>query len=113
MKKLLLTTLLTGVLCSACSQLLLEPVAPDSPAVQEGQPLTKAGIEEPKVDYSAIRHYFQTNRRIILMRHVEYRDSMYVQTLTDEDMRNLHITETEKAFGADYVAKLNEMHKDQ
>ena len=37
------------------------------------------------------------------MRHVELRDSVYVQTLTKEDMINLHITPEEQAFGETFV----------
>ena len=35
--------------------------------------------------------------------------SMYVQTMTDEDMKDLSITEEEKSFSDAYVAVLNEL----
>lgn len=55
----------------------------------------------------------QRNHYLILMHHVELRDSVYVQTLTDADMQNLRITEAEKAFGEQYVVYLNELIKQQ
>ncbi len=36
-------------------------------------------------------------------------DSMYVQTMADEDMKGLSITEEEKSFSDAYVAVLNEL----
>ena len=45
------------------------------------------------------------------MRHVELRDTIYVQTLTEDDMTNLHITEEERSFGDAYVIQLNELLK--
>ena len=36
-------------------------------------------------------------------------DSMYVQTMADEDMKSLGVTEEEKSFSDAYVAVLNEL----
>lgn len=45
------------------------------------------------------------------MRHVDLLDTIYVQTLTGEDMAKLHITPAEQAFGEEYVVQLNELLK--
>ena len=113
MDKKQINMIIAGLLCVSCSQLLLEPAAPESPVLQEDRPLTKTGSSSPQTDYTSARHFFQTDHRIILMNHVELRDSAYVQTLTEEDMRNLHITESERAFCEGYVVQLNELLKEK
>lgn len=99
---------------SSCSQLLLEPAAPESNLVEAGAPATKAnGGKEANYDWSAARDHFQTSRRIILMHHVVYRDSAYVQTLSEEDMAAFGITDELKEFSRQYVVQLNEFKKQQ
>ena len=39
------------------------------------------------------------------------KDSVYVQTLTDDDMVNLKITDEERAFSNDYVVSMNELYR--
>ena len=39
------------------------------------------------------------------------KDSVYVQTLTDDDMVNLKITDEERAFSNNYVVSLNELYR--
>ena len=79
-----------------------------------GLPKTRAmSGEGNQIDEATVLHYYQTDHRMILMRHLELRDSVYVQTLTEEDMVNLHITQEEKAFGESYVVQLNEILKQQ
>ena len=93
--------------------LTLEPAEPLVCVVEDsGMPKTKAVVGEgEQLDEVAVLHYYQTNHRIMLIRHVELRDSLYVQTLTKEDMANLHITPAEQAFGEEYVVQLNELLK--
>ena len=62
-------------------------------------------------DQSAVQYYFQKNRRVILMHHVAYKDSAYVQTLSDDDMQSLGMTDEQKEFGSRYVVDLNEINK--
>lgn len=77
-----------------------------------GQPKTRAMAGEGnQIDEAAVLHYYQTDHRMILMRHVVLRDSVYVQTLTEEDMINLHITPEEQAFGEAFVLQLNDLLK--
>lgn len=102
------------VFCAmSCSPNLLEPARSDrSPKETEGRPLTKSTLgteEEVELDEGMLRHIAQTDHRLILMHHVEWRDSAYVQTLTAEDMECLKITAEEQAFGAAYVVRLNEL----
>ena len=66
-----------------------------------------------QADEAMLRYQAQTDHYLILMHHVERRDSMYVQTLTEEDMVNLSISESEKAFSDNYVVSLNELMKNQ
>ena len=47
------------------------------------------------------------------MHHVELRDSVYVQTLTEEDLESLGITRDEKSFGEKYVNELNKLLKSE
>lgn len=74
-----------------------------------GEPQTKTVTEEPEFELSSVRHYFQTNHRIILMHHVVLVDSVYVQTLTEADMSALQITDAERQFSNDYIIQLNEL----
>lgn len=78
-------------------------------------PMTRSALEspEPRADEAELRHIAQTDHYLIIMHHVEFRDSVFVQTLTDEDMVNLNITDAERAFSSNYVVSLNEMLKNQ
>ena len=60
-----------------------------------------------------VLHHFQTSHKSILIQHVEFRDSVYVQTLTEDDMQTFNMTEEERAFGDAFVVKLNELIKQQ
>ena len=102
------------LLLTSCSSLLLEPEAHESIPNEEGIPMTKSGaMKGPGYDLSAVRYYFQTNRRILLMHHVEYRDSAYVQTLSEDEMRAFGITNEQKEFGNRYVLELNQLNKNR
>lgn len=99
-------------LCSSsCSSMMLEPAISDNNIPEEGTPVTRSVVENQQTDPTAIRHYFQTNHKIILIHHIELRDSIYVQTLSEEDMDSLHITEEERAFSDYYLANLNTLLK--
>lgn len=102
------------LLLVSCSSLLLEPEAHENVLNEEGLPMTKSGaMKAADYDQSAVRYYFQTNRRILLMRHVEYRDSAYVQTLSEDEMRAFGITNEQKEFGNRYVVELNQLNKNR
>ena len=102
------------LLFSSCSQLLLEPAEPEIMQFEDGVPATKSAVGmDAKYDPSAMRYYFQTNRRVILMHHVVYRDSAYVQTLSDDEMKAFGITDEQKEFSRQYVVQLNEFKKQQ
>lgn len=104
---------LTMLVLASCSSMLLEQEAHESiPNEESSLPMTKSGmVKEADYDQSAVRYYFQTNRRILLMRHVEYRDSAYVQTLSEDEMRAFGITNEQKEFGNRYVVELNQINK--
>ena len=86
-----------------------EPVIGESPT---GRPQTKAATEVmQQPDEAAVLHYYQTDHRMILIHHVELRDTVYVQTLTEEDMQSFNMTEEERSFGEAYVVQLNELLK--
>lgn len=73
-------------------------------------PATRAASDpKQQVDESVQLHFFQTDHRMILMRHVEFRDSVFVQTLTEADMENFKITDAERESGEKYVVSLNEL----
>ena len=99
------------LLFSSCSQLLLEPAEPEIMPSEDGVPATKSAVGmDAKYDPSAMRYYFQTNRRVILMHHVVYKDSAYVQTLSDDEMKAFGITDEQKEFGNRYVVELNQVN---
>ena len=102
-----------ALLLLSCSPLMVESAAPESVPECLQRPATRAEIQEPQSDMSSRVHYFQTNHRIILMHHVELRDSVYVQTLTEEDLESLGITRDEKSFGEKYVNELNKLLKSE
>lgn len=101
-----------ALIVSSCSINLLEQ-AIDEPYSEAAEviPLTRSVVAEPELDEAILLHMAQTDHYIILMHHVEFRDSLYVQTLTSDDMLNLQITEEEQQFGHNYVVCLNEMIK--
>ena len=113
MKRINVTFLALSFLVMSCSPLLQEPIAPEAFLPEENMPLTRSGESSQPVDYSAVTHFFQTDHRMILVHHMEFRDSVYVQTLTPEDMISLRITEEERDFATQYVVKLNELLKYQ
>ncbi len=39
------------------------------------------------------------------------KEGVYVQSLTEQDMKELHITPEEQEFGNQYVVRLNELAK--
>ena len=91
---------------------------PAEPVVSEQlagkRPRTKSGgTSTPCSQLSAteVQHFFQTNHHSILIQHILLRDSVYVQTLTEDDLVNLNITEEERAFSDTCVAKLNSLLK--
>lgn len=103
---LILTALL---LLLSCSPLLLEPVFVEEVGNEHMPPTTKSVQPETEEDADLFRHKVQTNHYLILMHHVQLCDSVYVQTLTQEDMRNLKITAEEQEFSRQYVVQLNEL----
>ena len=100
-------------LVMSCSPLRQESLAPEMLFPEQDMPLTRSGEPSTQVDYSAITHFFQTDHKAMLIQHVERRDSVFVQTLTEEDMAALNITEDEQAFSNAYVVQLNELIKQQ
>ena len=79
-----------------------------------GAPMTKAiAGEGEQLDEAIVLNYYQTNHRMFLIRHVVLRDTVYVQTLTEDDMADLHITPAEKDFGNEFVVRMNELLKHQ
>ena len=110
------TTLIMALalmLFCCCSPVLLEPVLSETGLYGNGdQPMTKSDAGSNEVlDDAQLLHQAQTDHYIILMHHVEFKDSVYVQTLTDDDMVNLKITDEERAFSNDYVVSLNELYR--
>ena len=98
----------------SCSHKLMEPMMNEPYIGREtGLPATKTGASGSQQDEAELLSKAQRNHYLILMHHVELRDSVYVQTLTDTDMQNLKITEAEKAFGEQYVVFMNELIKQQ
>lgn len=111
------TTIISLFLLSSCSTLVLEPAEPMLEQTgREAVPITKGTGSQPvavQLDRMEVLHHFQTDHRSILIQHVERRDSVFVQTLTEEDMAALNITEDEQAFSNAYVVQLNELIKHQ
>lgn len=105
--------LVMSFLVMSCSPLRQESLDPDMLVPEQDTPLTRSGEPSLQADYSAVTHFFQTDHRMILIQHVERRDSMFVQSLTEEDMAALNITEDEQAFSNAYVVQLNELIKHQ
>ena len=107
MKTQLITILLFLSICS-CSQ--LKEVLQEPETVSEPLSIaTKAEVETPFVSEEIRLHFIQSSHIAMLIDGVALIDSMYVQTMTDEDMKGLSITEEEKSFSDAYVAVLNEL----
>lgn len=105
---------LTMLVLASCSSMLLEQEAHESIPNEESLPMTKSGmVKEADYDQSAVQYYFQTNRRVLLIHHVEYKDSTYVQTLSEDEMAAFGITDGQKEFGSRYVVELNQLNKNR
>ena len=102
--------LLFSVIIIACSQLSELIVQEPSEETASIVPMTKAGEQQPqRLNYYKALHYAQSNHITMIIKHVAFRDSVYVQTLTDEDYRTLDISQEEINFGNYYVATLNSL----
>ncbi len=107
MKTKFITTLFLISICS-CSQ--LKEVIQEPESVSEQLSIaTKAAVETPFVSEGMRQHFVQSSHIAMLIDGVALIDSLYVQTMTDEDMKGLSITEEEKSFSDAYVAVLNEL----
>lgn len=95
----------------SCSSLLLEPAFVEEVSRKQISPSTKSAQPETEEDADLFLYKTQTNHYLILMHHVQLCDSIYVQTLTQEDMENLKITDEEQEFSRLYVVQLNELTK--
>ena len=54
-----------------------------------------------------VLHYIQSDHITMLVNGVMLIDSIYVQALSDKDMSDLHISDSEKEFSCQYVEMLN------
>ena len=109
-----ITAILVLIIVASCSSLRLEPSEAEvlSGRAQTSLPLTRSQGGQPEQDRSQITHFFQTNHYIMLMNHVTLnKEGVYVQSLTEQDMKELHITPEEQEFGNQYVVRLNELAK--
>ena len=107
MKTKFITTLFLISICS-CSQ--LKEVIQEPETVSEPLSIaTKAEVETPFVSEEIRLHFIQSSHIAMLIDGVALIDSMYVQTMADEDMKSLGVTEEEKSFSDAYVAVLNEL----
>ena len=95
--------------CSELKEVIQEPsvVQPESTLV----PATKAFLEMP--DCADIAHCIQSDHIVMLINSVAFRDSIYVQTLTQRDMADLGITKAERALCEEYLFELNKKNNDR
>lgn len=83
--------------------------------IQEPYPLTLKNDEIPNTKAQDIRrsdckevlHLIQSDHYIMVINGVVFKDSTYVQTLTQKDMEVLGITEEERSFSISYLSVLN------
>ena len=73
--------------CSQLQEVVQEPE--ELVNLSEGMPHTKAYVEPPKMSKEEILGYVQSNHITMLVNGVDYIDSVYVQTLTEQDMKDL------------------------
>lgn len=92
---------------ASCAQLLQEPLNLELAEDNLGMPLTKTVTDKESKDYGLIDHFFQTNHRMMLVRHMVFRDTVFVQTLTNEDMITLKMSDQDQAAGLQYLSSLN------
>ena len=90
----------------SCSQLLELNGEPEIVVETADRPVTKS-IDLESFTKEEILHLIQSNHITMLVGGVVFQDSIYVQTLTDKDMLELHISESEIEFSKSYVDVLN------
>ena len=95
----------------ACSPYLLETAVEGLEVSDSGMmPLTRGIQDEPLPDDAELSRV-QTDHYMILIHHVAFCDSLFVQTLTEDDLDNLKMTGEERAFSEQYVVDLNEFYR--
>ena len=100
------------IILASCSTLLLEPAEPEEGCAQKTQRLlTKGTLSEEQIDTARIKYFVQTDHRVILLRHIVKKDSIFVQTFTPEDMATFRITPEEQEWANAYLVHLNELLK--
>jgi hypothetical protein len=67
---------------------------------------TKSVIPNCSLNKDELLHMFQSSHIAMLINGVIQKDSIYIQTLTDEDIVSLGITEKEMEFSSDYIKTL-------
>lgn len=102
--------LIFALFLMACSQLSELTVHEPSEQAYSKIPMTKASEQQSqRLNYNKALHYAQSNHITMIIKHVAFRDSIYVQTLTEEDYLNLDFSQEEINFGNYYVATLNSL----
>lgn len=98
----------------SCSTLFLDPAQSEDIFSPEFQGFrTKSTSPDVEIDTARIMHFVQTDHRVILLRHIVKRDSVYVQSFTPEDMATFRITTEEQEWANAYIVHLNELLKEQ
>lgn len=90
--------------------MLLEQAEPEEGCTRKTQRLlTKGSLPEGQIDTARIKHFVQTDHRVILLRHIVKNDSIFVQTFTPEDMVTFRITPEEQEWANAYLVHLNKL----
>lgn len=101
-------SLLLLMALTSCSQMLEVVQEPEESVEQTvGLPTTKTVAQIPVMSESEILHCIQSDHITMLVDGIVFQDSLFVQTLSAEDMTSLGITETEQNFSLLYLKTLN------
>ena len=92
----------------SCSHTMIDAVDNVRPNVRLKRSITtKSGSEIDDLAARKALHRAQSNHLTILMHGIRLKDSVYVQTLSQEEMARIGITDEELDFSRRYLEELN------
>lgn len=105
MKKLSLFILFSLVSCSQMLEIGYENEIDTDCYISSAE--TKSATPDYSFSKDELLHMFQSSHIAMLINSVIQKDSIYIQTLTNEDFASLGITDKEVEFSSDFIKALN------
>ncbi|MBO4671431.1 MAG: hypothetical protein J5640_06280 [Bacteroidales bacterium] len=106
MRKVVLILFLVS--CSPLSELIIQEPKEE---LVSAEPWTKSSVYTTRLNYHKAVHFAQSNHINMIIKHVQLKDSLYVQTLSADDFNALGFSQEEIDFSNQYINVINEQLK--